>query len=250
MNLNFNFPPEASSYAGEIDFGIRLLQWSMLLIFVTWGVYMAYLLFRYRRRAGVPAAVPPGREWQALAAGAAVLVLEGAMIAFYDIPVWGKIRETFPPDASSNIVEVVAEQFAWNFQYPGPDGKFGRRDPQYISSTNTIGLDPNDPNGKDNVVVVGELHVPIGKPTILRLSSKDVIHDFFVPAFRMKTDVVPGLQVQEWFEPTSTGTYEAACAQLCGLGHTTMRATVVVQSPDDYKAWLASQLQAQQQGGY
>jgi cytochrome c oxidase subunit 2 len=244
VNFNWGLPESASTYAGEIDWGIKAIHWAMLLIFVVWGVYLAYLLVRYKRRAGESAAVPKGAQWHALAAGAVVLVVETGMILFYDVPVWAKIRSDFPPEATSNVVEVVAEQFAWNFQYPSPDGSFGRKDPKFIDSSNVIGLDPGDPAGKDNVLTINELHVPMGKPTILHLTSKDVIHDFFVPSFRMKTDVVPGMQVSLWFEPTAVGQYEIGCAQLCGIGHSQMHGNVVVQTPDDYKTWLAAQLKA------
>jgi cytochrome c oxidase subunit 2 len=243
-NFGWGLPESASTYAGEIDLGIRLIHWAMLGIFAAWGAYLAYLLVRYRHREGVGADTKPRREWQALAAGAVVLVVETAMILFYDIPVWAKIRSELPAVASSNVVQVTAEQFVWNFQYPGADGRFGRKDPKYIDSSNVIGLDPEDPAGKENVLTINELHVPLGKPTILYLTSKDVIHDFFVPSFRMKTDVVPGMQVALWFEPTKLGQFEIGCAQLCGIGHSKMRADVIVQTPDEYKSWLAAQLQA------
>jgi cytochrome c oxidase subunit 2 len=244
MNFHWGLPEAASTFAGEIDWGISAIHWVMVAMFAVWGVYMAFLLIRYRKADGQKAAVPQGVEWHALGAGAVILVLEVGMIFFYDVPVWAKVRLDFPPDATSNVVEVTAEQFAWDFQYPSEDGSFGRKDPKLIDSTNPIGLDPADPKGKDNVVTVNELHVPIGKPTILYLTSKDVIHDFFVPIFRMKTDVVPGLRSQLWFEPTKVGKYEIGCAQLCGIGHSKMRADVFVDTPEDYKTWLAAQLKA------
>jgi cytochrome c oxidase subunit 2 len=243
-HFGWGLPDAASTYAGVIDWGIIAIHWAILVIFIAWSAYFAYLLVRYRRREGVAAATPPGHHWQALAAGAFILFAETGMILFYDLPVWAKIRTDFPPEASSNVVEVTAEQFAWNFQYPGPDGRFGRKDPKFIDSSNTLGLDPNDPAGKDNVLTINELHVPLGKPTILHLTSKDVIHDFFVPDFRIKTDVVPGMQVSLWFEPTKVGDFEIGCAQLCGIGHSTMHGDVIVQTPADYQAWLAAQLQA------
>jgi cytochrome c oxidase subunit 2 len=148
---------------------------------------------------------------------------------------------TVPKAEESNVVEIVAEQFAWNVQYAGQDGQFGRRDPKFIDSGNVLGLDPEDPAGKDDIITINEVHVPLGKPTLLYLTSKDVIHSFFVPAFRVKTDAMPGMRIPLWFEPTRAGKYEIACSQLCGIGHSKMRGDVVVDTPEEFEAWLASQ---------
>ena len=135
----------------------------------------------------------------------------------------------------------VAEQFGWNIQYPGPDGQFGRKSFEFIDSSNVLGLDPEDPAGKDDVVTLNQLYIPTGKPTLVYLSSKDVIHSFFIPEFRIKQDATPGMKVSMWFEPNRVGKYEIGCAQLCGIGHATMRGDVEVQTPEDFDAWLKRQ---------
>jgi cytochrome c oxidase subunit 2 len=133
---------------------------------------------------------------------------------------------------------VVAQQFSFNYHLPGPDGQFGRRDVNLVSNSNPLGIDPNDPAGKDDIVTSGELHVPVDRPVIAELSSKDVIHDYFIPDMRIAGDAIPGSLIPIWFTPVKTGTYEVICAQLCGLGHYGMKATLVVDTPQDYQAWL------------
>ena len=134
---------------------------------------------------------------------------------------------------------MVAEQFAWNIHYPGPDGLFGGTGAEFIDSDNVLGLDPDDEDGWDDITTLNELHVPTGKPTIIHLTSKDVIHSFFVPSFRVKLDAMPGMRTKLWFEPILEGKFEIACSQLCGLGHTTMRGDVFSESPEKFEAWLA-----------
>ena len=121
---------------------------------------------------------------------------------------------------------------------PGPDGQFGKRSVDRVTNSNPLGIDPNDPAGKDDIVVLGELHVPINKPVIIELSSKDVIHNFDIPHMRIAADAIPGSLIPMWFKPIKTGTYEVVCGQLCGLGHYGMKGTVVVDSDADYQAWL------------
>jgi cytochrome c oxidase subunit 2 len=144
----------------------------------------------------------------------------------------------FPPGKEALVVHVVAQQFSFNYHLPGPDGQFGRRDVSFVTNANPLGLDPNDPAGKDDIVTTGELHVPVNRPVIAELSSKDVIHDYFLPGMRIGGDAIPGSLIPIWFTPVKTGTYEAICAQLCGLGHYGMKGTLVVDTPQDYEAWL------------
>ena len=113
-----------------------------------------------------------------------------------------------------------------------------RRDVSLVTNSNPLGLDPNDPAGKDDIVTLGELHVPVNRPVILELSSKDVIHNFDLPHMRMAGDAVPGSLIPMWFKPIKTGTYEVVCGQLCGLGHYGMKGSLVVDTPAEYQAWL------------
>ncbi|MDE2491523.1 MAG: hypothetical protein KGM24_11795 [Elusimicrobia bacterium] len=241
----YGLPVAASTYASKIDFGIWLIHAAMITIFVLWSIFFAYLLIKYRRRPGVPARREEhSGELASLMPDIVVMLFEIGLIVFYAIPVWGKIKMTLPPARDSVLVNVEAEQFAWNVHYPGPDGKFGATKESLIRFSNPIGLDSSDPAAADDVVVANELHLPVGKPALIHLTSLDVIHDFFVPAFRIKQDIVPGMDIPIWITPTRVGHYELACAQLCGFGHSLMRGDVYVQSQADYDAWLKSRAAA------
>ncbi len=146
--------------------------------------------------------------------------------------VWANLRlHDAPP--GSYTVEVVAQQFQWNFHYAGADNKFGRTDPALIDdgSLNFIGLDPEDAAGRDDAVTAA-LAIPVNRPVELRLRSKDVIHNFWVPQLRFKQDLVPGMEIKVHFTANKVGKYELACAELCGQLHFKMKSFMLVL-PDD-----------------
>jgi cytochrome c oxidase subunit 2 len=138
---------------------------------------------------------------------------------------------------------VTAEQFAWNVRYAGRDGVFGRTDPMFYSLDNPVGLDPADPQGRDDIIGLNVLHAVAGRPVKVRLRAKDVVHSFFLPNLRVKQDAVPGLTVEVWFTPTRTGRFELACAQLCGFGHYEMKGVLIVQTAEEFARWAAEQSQ-------
>lgn len=243
-NYTFGLPIAASTYADQIDSALHLLHWVMGGMFVLWGIFFTYCLVRFRKSKNPQADYGVVKKGTVISflPDAGVLVFEIWLIFAIGFPVWSAIKDEFPAAADSNVVEMVAEQFAWGFQYAGADGTFGKKDPKQINSGNTIGIDMADPAAQDDIVSINELHVPIGKPTILYMTSKDVIHSFFVPEFRVKQDTVPGMRIPLWFEPTKTGRFEIACAQLCGLGHYRMKGEVVVHTPEEFEAWKTQQL--------
>jgi cytochrome c oxidase subunit 2 len=151
---------------------------------------------------------------------------------------WAKRVNEFPRDKDAILVHAIGQQFNWNFHLPGPDGVFGRRDVNLVTNSNPVGLDAKDPASKDDIVVLGELHVPVNKPVIVELTSKDVIHNFALVNMRIAQDAIPGQMIPMWFRPITPGTYEIVCGQLCGLGHYGMKGTLVVDTPADYQAWL------------
>lgn len=156
------------------------------------------------------------------------------IIGIWGLRVWRNIITTDPPK-NAIVVEVTGQQFQWNFRYPGPDGKFGRTDATLISDDNPLGLDPKDPASKDDIVTQDELYLPVNVPVEVRIRSKDVIHSFFLPNFRVKQDAVPGMMVETWFTPTRIGRYDIACAQLCGLGHYKMSGILNIVSQQDFQ---------------
>lgn len=239
----WGLPIQASSYAERIDNSMLILHVAMVLIFVIWGAFMTYCLIRFKAKPGSSGHYDHKATLLTHIPDALILVFEIWIIFFVGVPLWSHLMEEFPKEEDAHVVELVAEQFAWNFHFPGPDGILGRRDSSFISpGVNPIGLDPQDPAGKDDVVTINNLYIPDDKPTLLYLSSKDVIHSFFVPAFRMKRDVVPGMRIPMWFEPTKQGKFEIGCSQLCGLGHYRMRGDVIVVSSQEYRLWYEDQL--------
>lgn len=238
----WGLPVQASTYAAKIDQCLLILHGVMIAIFVLWGIYMVFCLIRYRKRDGVKAQYTHHAPLASYIPDIAILAFDLWLIFIVGVPIWAHIREDLPKPENAVVVNLVAEQFSWNIHYPGRDGKFGRREISLISAANPLGLDENDPDGKDDVTSINELHVPLGKPVLVNLSSKDVIHSFFVPVFRSKQDAVPGMNIPIWFEPTAMGKFEIGCAQLCGLGHYRMRGDVLVETPDEFSAWMAEKL--------
>jgi cytochrome c oxidase subunit II len=240
--MNFlGLPVEASTHAGEIDQMIVLVHWLMLVLFVGWGAYFIFVLFRFRKGANPKASYSGAKGKISKGTEVAVALIEVLLLVFYAIPAWAKRVKAFPAENEAVVVRVVGEQFAWNVHYPGPDGKFGRTDVSLVSADNPLGLDRKDPNAKDDITAVNQLNLPVDRPVLVHLSTKDVIHSFGLFEMRVKQDAIPGMQIPVWFIPNRIGDYEIACSQLCGLGHYRMRGFVTIQSAADYQKWFDAQ---------
>jgi cytochrome c oxidase subunit II len=255
LNL-LGMPAPAATHAAEIDQMIVLVHWLMLVLFVGWGAFFLYVLVRFRRGANPQANYHGAKGKISKGLEVAVAVVEVILLVFYAIPAWAKRVKQLPSENEAVVVRVVGEQFAWNIQYPGKDGRFGRTDPALVSADNPLGLDRRDPNAKDDVTTINQLNIPVNRPILVRLTSKDVIHSFGLYEMRIKQDAIPGMDMPVWFIPDVTTKdmrqklgkadfdYEIACSQLCGLGHYRMRGFVTVQSQDEYNAWMAEQVKA------
>jgi len=238
-------PLPASADAAEIDVVLTLVHALMLGLFLGWGTYFAWVLFRFRR-SRQPHADPRGAGGRvALWTEVSVVVAEVVLLVVFALPLWFKRTAAQPADPSAVVVRVVAQQFFWNVHYPGADGKFGVTSLSLISPDNPLGLDRQSPSGLDDVVEVGQLHLPVNRQVIIQLSSKDVIHSFGVPAMRVKRDAVPGLIAPVWFTPTMPGQFDIACSQLCGLAHYRMKGRIVVESEAAFQRFLADEAAAQ-----
>ena len=260
--MNRWLPPVASAHGAQIDATLDWVHWLMAILFVGWGAFFVWMLWRYRASkhpvADHGGATSHASSWLE----GAVAVAEAILLIGFSIPLWAERVDRFPAEEDALVVRVVGEQFAWNVHYAGPDGVFGPTSIDKIDvQTNPLGLDRSDPTGQDDVVLVNQLHLPVGKPAIIHLSAKDVIHSFNVPEMRVKQDAIPGLSTPLWFVPTVTTaamreklgnpkfTYEIACAQLCGLGHYRMRGFVTVDEPADFQQWMDEQVAAQKSTG-
>ncbi len=243
INELIGLPPNASEHGYQIDHIIEFCHWFMGALFLGWSVFFIYVLLRFRKgkhpvadHEGVKSGISTHLEF-------AVVLIEAVLLVGFAIPLWAKRVNQFPETKDAILVHAVGQQFNWNFHLPGPDGQFGRREIALVSNSNPLGLDPNDPAGKDDIVVLGELHVPVDRPVIIELSSKDVIHNFALPHMRMAQDAIPGQIIPMWFKPIKTGNYEVVCGQLCGLGHYGMKGMLVVDNPEEYQAWLKERVE-------
>jgi cytochrome c oxidase subunit 2 len=199
---------------------------------------MAYCIVKFRYKEGNRAEYEPENkklEWW-------LTILTGLGVAAMLIPglfVWNQFVSV--PEGAAKI-EVMAQQWQWGFRYPGKDGVLGKSEIKFINEDNPFGLNPDDPNGQDDVLIEGDdLHLPMGEPVEVLLRSLDVLHDFYVPQFRAKMDMVPGMITYFWLTPTRTGTFDIMCFELCGVGHYAMRSNVVVETKESFEEWLAEQ---------
>jgi cytochrome c oxidase subunit 2 len=230
--------PVASNW-GNIDATIILSFWVTGAVFVGVCLFMAYCVWRYRYRPDRRAEYEPENkklEWRLTwltSLGVAALLAPGLLV-------WNQFV-TVPKNAFN--VEVLAYQWGWNYRLSGEDGILGKTDAKLVSYENPYGLNLNDPNGRDDIIVQdADLHLQIDQPVKINLRSLDVIHNFYVPQFRAKMDTLPGIVSYYWFTPTKTGKYEILCAEFCGTGHYGMRGTVLVDEKKDYSNWLAQQI--------
>jgi len=244
-------PALASAHGGQIDSMIGWVHVFMLILFVGWGGFFAYCLVRFHRSRHPVANYTGVKSHASNYSEIGVAVVEAILLFGFAIPLWAARVGNIPPESESLVVQVTAEQFAWNIHYAGPDGVFGRTDIKLLDlQSNPLGVDRSDPAAKDDVTTVNQLFLPANKPIIVKLRTKDVIHSFGVPELRVKQDAIPGLTIPIWFVPTVTTAemqtlkgnpgfqYEIACAQLCGLGHARMRGFVTVQTADEFQKWM------------
>ncbi|MBX2992753.1 MAG: cytochrome c oxidase subunit II [Bacteroidetes bacterium] len=306
MHDLLGLPIDASSHGHTIDEMIVIIHWLMLVLFVGWGGFFAYSLVRFRRARNPKADYVGVKSHTSSYIEVAVALFEGVLLVGFAIPVWSNVWLNYPDEKEALVVHVVAEQFAWNIHYPGKDGVFGRRDISLVTADNPLGLDRDDPDARDDIATINNMHIPVGKPILVYLTSKDVIHSFALPLLRVKQDAIPGQAIPITFMATMTldeirdqlkknysltgghlpenlstlvattdynagdGTpilakgellnedaiaklkeagissieasqdtpVEIACAQLCGLGHYRMRGTLVLNTPEQFEAWL------------
>lgn len=245
LNELMGILPNASEHGATIDHLLEFCHWFMLALFVGWTGFFLYTCFRFHHtrnpRAnyhGVKSKISAHLEF-------AVVLIEAVLLLGFAVPLWGHRVTEFPDKANALRVHAIGEQFAWNFHYPGPDGIFGRQDPKFVSSNNPLGLDPNDPASKDDIVSKNELYLVNYRPTVIEITSKDVIHSLSLQHMRMDQDAIPGIRIPMWFRPIRAGQYEVVCAQLCGAGHYGMKAEMYVVNQADFTAWETETMKRQ-----
>lgn len=232
----WTFTPLASNW-GMVDFTVDVTLWVTGAVFVAVNLFMAYCVIKFRHKKDSRSNYEPENKkletWLTVftTIGVAAMLTPGLLV-------WAKFVEV-PEDAHE--VEAVGQQWHWTYRLPGKDGKFGEVRAELITMDNPFGMVTEDPNGRDDVLVYSpEVHIPVDRPVKFLLRSKDVLHDFAVAQFRVKMDLVPGMQTYLWLTPTETGRFEVLCEELCGVAHHTMRGAVIVEEQDDFEAWLAN----------
>ena len=242
-------PELASVHGDDVDRLIVYVHYLMIVLFVGWTGYFLYTLWRFRK----------GRNPKADYAGVtshtsnyieiAVAAVEVVLLVGFAVPLWAKVVDKFPEEDKSLVVRITAQQFAWAGRYTGADRKFGKQDIQLVSTSNPLGLHQADEklkaadvDGKDDVTLPFnvEIVIPVNTNVIVSVTSLDVIHSFKVLPLRITQDAIPGMRIPIHFQATKTNTYQINCAQLCGVGHSTMKGYLKVVPPAEFEAWLKS----------
>ena len=210
--------PSASTFSGDVDGLVDLVSWMVGIWFFATQIMFFWLLWRFRARPGVKSQYVTGKEphlkrW--INIPHALVLLCDIVIIIAAVRVWVKVKQTLPPP--DDTVRVIGQQWSWSFQHSGADGVLDTADDIWTTDT---------------------LHVAEGKTYHFQLESKDVLHSFFVPVFRLKQDAIPGRTITGWFKATKTGTYDILCAEICGIGHGIMGGRIVSDSPEAHAAWV------------
>lgn len=214
------FVPSASTYGHQVDNLFSLIFYIMGFWFLLGEFIFFYFIFKFRRKPGVPSIYLAGeskKEKKPISLAHKLLLVCDIAIVAYAIIAWYDIKQFLPP--ADATVRVIGQQWAWTFVDPGMDGKI---------------------DTADDISTIDELHVEIGKTYHYLLTTKDVLHSFFVPVFRLKQDAVPGREIVGWFNATKTGTFDITCAQICGVGHGLMGGRIVIETPEEHQKWVAS----------
>ncbi len=239
---NLYWAPEVATVGGKrVDALLNFIFYLTAAVFVLTQVVYIYYLVKYRKRPGSKAHYSHGNNkleiiWTAIPTA----IFLGLVI--YSNRLWSELHSTPPDDAVK--VDIVSYQFGWDMRYPGADGRLGKVDVHSYSVDNKFGLVPDDPAGDDDFAST-ELVIPVGKPVHIYLHSRDVIHSFYVPAFRLYQAAVPGRTIAwVWFQTTRTGNFELACSQICGSGHYNMKAPIRVVTQEEFDKWQAGKIEA------
>tara|TARA_Y100000996_G_scaffold406810_1_gene383620 strand:- start:2582 stop:3424 length:843 start_codon:yes stop_codon:yes gene_type:complete len=230
---------EVASNWGNIDGTIILTFWVTGAVFVAVCLFMSYCVWKFQYKSDRKAEYKPENsklEWILTiltAAGVCALLAPGLVV-------WSKYVNV--PEEAVDI-EVMGQQWYWNYRLPGEDGILGLTDLRNITDENPFGINLDDPNGLDDVLIMADdLHIPLDQPIKVNLRSIDVLHDFYIPQFRAKMDMVPGTITYYWFTPIRTGNFEILCMEYCGTGHYAMKGRVLVDEQKDYEEWLSEQM--------
>jgi cytochrome c oxidase subunit II len=240
----FWLPERASEHGEMVDHMNAFVHWFMLALFVGWSCFLVYVFYTYNSKRNARANYKGVTGHASTHIEVGVCIVEAILLIGFAFPLWAKQADEYPTGANVVKVRAVGEQFGWTFHYAGKDGVLGAVNPKLITSTNPIGRDASDPNGKDDFIKSGTMTLPADRPVIIDVGSKDVIHNLAIPSMRVAQDATPGVKSHMWFKPIKVGTWDIICGQLCGYGHSQMKATLDVLSESDFDGWAKENSEA------
>jgi cytochrome c oxidase subunit 2 len=238
-------PENFSAHGGQVDHMIDVVHWFMIVLFVGWTLFFLYCLVRFWHRNHPKASYSGVRSHLSTHLEVGVIIVEAVLLLGFAFPLWAERTDSWKEVQALDParVRVVGWQFGWTYHYPGADGRFGRTDAALISGTNDLGIDYSDPNALDDFASP-ILKLPVSRPAVLNIGSKDVIHNYHIVPMRIQQDAIPGREIPMWFTPVKTLETYVICGQLCGEGHGNMVGTMEVVPAAEYDGWFKEQTDA------
>jgi cytochrome c oxidase subunit II len=243
MNLSpskfLGIPENYSAHGGDVDHLIDVVHWFMIALFVGWTLFFLFCIFRFWHRRNPKASYTGVRSHFSSHIEIAVVIIEAVLLLGFAFPLWADRVDDWKAVQQMNPlrVRVVGYQFGWVYHYSGSDGKFGRIEPTLISGDNLLGIDYSDPNALDDFTD-STLKLPLKKPVVLNITTKDVIHNYSLVPMRIQQDAIPGKEIPMWFTPVKTLETFVVCGQLCGEGHGNMVGSMEVVAEKEFQTWF------------
>ena len=232
-------PENFSVHGGEVDHMIDVVHWFMFALFIGWTLFFLYCIVRFWHRNNPKASYHGVKSHLSTHLEVGVIIIEAVLLLGFAFPLWARQADEYPVSPDTIKMRALGEKFLWNFQYPGNDTALSTWDLRNVNAAagNTTGKDLHDPNGKDDFVNPGTMKLPVGRPVIVDVASKDVIHNLALVPMRAAQDATPGVKSHMWFKPVKEGTWDIICGQLCGPGHAQMKAVLEVMPAKDFEDW-------------
>lgn len=241
INKLIGITENASEHGGLVDHMLGFVHWFMLALFIGWSIYLVLAFTKFRRSKNPNADYHGVRGHASTHIEIGVVVVEAILLLGFAFPLWSRQADDFPTSPDTIKLRALGEKFLWNFQYPGNDMMLSTWDMRNVSPANLVGRDLLDPNGKDDFVNPGTMRLPVNRPVIVDVASKDVIHNLALVPMRSAQDAIPGVKAHMWFKPVKTGSWDIICGQLCGPGHAQMKAVLEVVDEKDFDEWAKEQ---------
>jgi cytochrome c oxidase subunit 2 len=237
INHWFGITQNASEHGGLVDHMLGFVHWFMLFLFIGWSIFLIIAFTKFRQSKNPKADYHGVRGHASTHIEIGVVIVEAILLLGFAFPLWSRQADDFPTSPDTIKMRALGEKFLWNFQYPGNDLMLSTWDPRQISPANQVGRDLQDPNGRDDFVNPGTMKLPVNRPVIVDVASKDVIHNLAIVPMRAAQDACPGVKAHMWFKPVRTGTWDIICGQLCGPGHAQMKAVLEVVEGPEFDEW-------------